>query len=140
MSNKLKKIEENANKFDFNKMVKELTPEQYMKNIAYVREQERKKYYDCLIEIEDRYKKANYDNILNTVNVMSVEILYEVATKLGMFNEDCEAMEQKIDLIQEIYENTMRSVEKYAKCKTDNQAQRSFNEKIKKMKKLGFEA
>ena len=65
-------------------------------------------------------------------------MIYEIGRLLECYVKEPENLDQKIDLVQGIYETAMTSIEEYAshKYKNDKQAQKAFAKKKKTIQKL----
>lgn len=131
----LGKIKKNAEKYKMEEFCRQMTPEQYRQalktavkaateNLAY-------EYDRRLIALE----KAKDEELGAIINVISVELLYEIAVQMECFIEEPEYLDQKREKIQEIFENTMNSIQSYISCKQSGVSLKEFHEKREKIEK-----
>lgn len=122
-------------------MYNKMTPEQYQKgiNMAINRtrdeltKQFQKKYEKLVKEFDSNLK----DGMATAIDTISVELLYELAVQMNAFNEEDEERLESIKYrIQQIYDNTMNSIKKYASYKNDRQASKEFKKRKQKIEKL----
>jgi hypothetical protein len=136
----LGKIRKNAQKFNINQMYSNMTPEDYQNGIKMAihqtAEELNTKYRESINAIKTQYEEDLKQSVVYSIETLSVELLYELAKELGCFDKEPEYLEDKIDRVQEIYENTMNAIKKYTKYKTDNQARREFEKKKNKVEKM----
>ena len=139
MSN-LRKIRKNANNYELKNIYENMSPEQYRQGVKIAVETTKK---ELIYEFQKKYEKlANEYNrnlkegITLSIDTISVELLYELANQLGCFEKDPDFLEDKIFRVQEIYDNTMNAIKKYAEYKNDNQARKKFEAKRKKVEKM----
>ena len=141
MSSISRQIRKNAEEFELRKFYNQMTPEQYQQGIKIAINRTRKEM------IEEFQKK--YDKLLNECNynlkegmgiaidTISIELLYELGVQMNAFDEeDPEIRAQIIDKVQEIYENTMKAIEKYSKYKNDKQAKKEYQKRKNKVLKF----
>jgi hypothetical protein len=141
MSSIVRQIKKNSEQFQLSEMYKIMTPEQYQKGIQIAIERTRK---DLTEEFQRKYDKLvnefNYnlkDGMGMAIDTISIELLYELAVQMNAFDEeDEEIRSQIIEKVQEIYENTMKAIEKYSKYKNDKQAQKEYTKRKNKVLKF----
>ena len=137
----LRKLRKNTEKYKINSIYDKMTPEDYKNGIHIAVEEARK---DLAMEFNKKYKKLvdNFNKELNlsvisAINTISVELLYELAVQMNAFDESDEERLNSIKYrVQEMYENIMNAIKKYANYKNDRQASKKFEEKRKKVEKL----
>ena len=137
----LRKLRKNTEKYKINSIYDKMTPEDYKNGIHIAVEEARK---DLAMEFNKKYKKLvdNFNTELNlsvisAINTISVELLYELAVQMNAFDESDEERLNSIKYrVQEMYENIMNAIKKYANYKNDRQASKKFEEKRKKVEKL----
>lgn len=134
---KLGKLRKNAQSFNLKEMYSSMTPEDYRNGIKMAVESAVR---DLAIEYDKNINKLKneYENNLRystiyAIDTLSVELLYELANQLGCFEENPDFLEDKIYRVKEIYENTMNSIKGYVDFKTDEEAQKEFAIKKKKV-------
>lgn len=86
--------------------------------------------------MQEEYNNAIREGIMIAMDTLSVEILYELGNVLECYEEEPDHLDQKIDIVQNIYETAMNSIRKYADYKNDNQAQKVFQKKKKTIEKV----
>ena len=142
MSSLLKKIQKNATQFELDQIYKNMTPEQYKEsvNLAIKKTEERltKEYEAELIRMQKQYNNAIQEGTLLAMDTLTVEIIYELGNVLECYVDEPEYLDQKIDIVQNIYETAIHNIEDYAssKYKNDAQAQRIFKNKKKTIQKF----
>lgn len=140
MSNKLGKIQKNAQRFELDSIYKNMTPEQYKEGIRTAVKNtvnELGREYDIHLEqMRREYNKSISEGVMIAMDTLSVEIIYELGRVLECYVDEPENLEQKIEVVQNIYQATMDSIKKYASYKTDNQAHRVFEKKKKTIEKV----
>lgn len=137
----LRKLRKNTEKYKINSIYDKMTPEDYKNGIHLAIEETRK---DLAIEFNKKYKKLvdsfNTElnlSVISAINTISVELLYELAVQMNAFDESDEERLNSIKYrVQEMYENIMNAIKKYANYKNDRQASKKFEEKRKKVEKL----
>ena len=72
----------------------------------------------------------------NYINYVMIIINKEVANQLECFIDEPENLDLKIDLVQKIYENIMKSIQDYADIKSDKEAYKEFHRKKELIKKV----
>lgn len=142
---KYSKIAKNAENFMINQMYANMNPSQIKGAIDLAVDTERKRllaeYQKILDKTVKEYNEKLTTNTLRALDTISVELLYELATQLGYWDmkEDTEEeiyiKESAKYRIQEIYNNTIASVNKYSKMKKSSQAEREFKKKYNKIEK-----
>ena len=72
------------------------------------------------------------------MDTLATEMVYELGNILECYKDEPEYLDQKIDIVQGIYETAMQSIEDYAgdKYETDKQAQKEFERKKKTIQKI----
>lgn len=112
-----------------------LTPDKYKEGIENaIRLTEKRlsaEYEKSLVDMEERFNKAITEGILIAMDTLATEMIYELGNVLECYVDEPEYLDQKVDIIQGIYETAMTSIEDYAtnKYKTDKHAQREFKRK-----------
>ena len=135
-----RQIQKNVDRYVLNEICKNMTPEQYKANIERaisVAAEDLRKYYQ--IKLDKMQEECNQNikySITNAIDTIAVELLYELASQLGCFEENPEYLEDKIYRVQEIYDNTMKSIARYTKYKNDKQARKEFEKRKKKVEKM----
>lgn len=134
------KLRKNAENYRINQIYKQMTPEQYrqgIENAVNMRTEELSRLYAKDIkkirEEFDYEVKARNGAIRQ---VMFVELIYELADQLECFVKEPEFLEQKIEKVKGIYENTVKTIEDYTKLKKKGQAVKEFEAKKKKLEKM----
>ena len=124
------------------KYYESMTPDQYKEGIqnAIKMTEERcvKAYEKELIRITNNYNESIRNTTLIAMDTLATEMIYEIGRLLECYVKEPENLDQKIDLVQGIYETAMTSIEEYAshKYKNDKQAQKAFAKKKKTIQKL----
>ena len=140
MSSKFSKIQKNAHKFEMDNIYRNMTPDQYREGVRIaVRNavNDLSREYDIQMEsMRDEYNRSIRESVMIAMDTLSVEILYELGNILECYKKEPEYLDQKIDIVQNLYETAMNSIKDYAgsKYKNDNQAQRVFAKKKKTVK------
>ena len=140
MSNQFRKVQKNAEKFEMDKIYQNMTPEQYRAGIrraaARAAEEVGKEYEHQLEKMRQEYNQSIRDAIAVAMDTLSVEIIYELGNVLECYKEDATYLDQKIELVQNIYEAAMNSIKKYSTYKNDNQAKKVYEKKKKQVEKV----
>lgn len=141
MSSPLKKMQKNAKKFEMNEIYRNMTPEQYKEGISRAVKNavtELSLEYDKNFKkLQAEYNRSIQEGVMIAMDTLSVEILYELGRILDCYVDEPEFLDQKIDVVQNLYQTAMDSIKDYAtKYKTDNQAQRVFEKKKKTIEKI----
>ena len=142
MSSSWKQIQKNAEDFAIKKFYESMTPETYkqgIQNAIKMTEQRCLKEYEAdLRRITNEYNEKIKDNILLAMDTLATEMIYELGNVLECYKEEPEYLDQKIDIVQGIYETAMKSIEDYAssKYKNDKQAQKAYEKKKKTIQKI----
>lgn len=130
---KLRKIQKNAKQFEINNLYQNMTPQQYRESIKIAvqaaTDDLTTQYNAQLKRLQNEYNKQITESIYITVDTFSIEFLYELADRLECFKEEPEYLDQKIDLVQGIYEKVMGSIETYANIREDGEAYKAFKHK-----------
>lgn len=137
---KLKKIRKNINNYELQQLCNNMTPEQYRQGVKIAVETTKKQltyeFQKKFEKLANEYNRNLKEGITLSIDTISVELLYELANQLGCFEKDPDFLEDKIFRVQEIYDNTMNAIKKYAEYKNDNQARKKFEAKRKKVEKM----
>lgn len=142
MSSISRKIQKNADNFILDQYYKNMTPEMYKVGIRNaIKETEKRlteRYDSELRRIGNEYNKAIQEGTLLAMDTLAVEMVYELGNVLECYVDSPEYLDQKIEIIQNIYNTAMTAIEDYAssKYKSDKQAQRAFAKKKKTIQKL----
>ena len=142
MSSSFRKIQKNAEQYKIDQFYKTMTPEDYKKGIELAikktEEKLEREYNAELLRMGNEYNRAIQENTLIAMDTLAVEILYELGNVLECYKDNPEYLDQKIDIVQNIYETAMNSIADYAsdKYNNDNQAQKVFEKKKKTVKKI----
>ena len=142
MSSPLRKIQKNASQYELDQIYKNMTPEQYREGIrsAVQRTMEDvgREYEKELVKVRRECRQAVYESVLTAMDTLSVEMIYELGNILNCYDEEPTYLDQKIDIVQGLYEKAMDSIKDYAgtKYKNDNQAKKVFEKKKKIVKKV----
>ena len=138
--NKLGKIQKNAHNFEIEQIYKNMTPQEYRQSIKIAvqaaTDDLTNQYNAQLKRLQNEYNRQIAESVHITVDTFSIEFLYELADKLECFVDEPENLEQKIDLVQQIYEDIMNSIKNYADIKKDGEAFEQFQKKKKLIKKV----
>lgn len=136
----LGKLRKNVNNYEIKSIYANMSPEQYRQGVKIAVETTKKELtYEFQKKFErlaNEYNRNLKEGITLSIDTISVELLYELANQLGCFEKDPDFLEDKIFRVQEIYDNTMNSIKKYAEYKNDNQARKKFEAKRKKVEKM----
>lgn len=142
MSNLSRKIQKNMEDFAIKEYYKKMTPEVYqegIQNAIKTTEERLVKRYDAeLIRMSKEYNRAIQENTLTAMDTLATEMIYELGNVLECYVEEPEYLDQKIDIVQNIYETAMHSIEDYAsdKYESDKQAQQAYEKKKKTIQKI----
>lgn len=140
MSSPYKKIQKNASEYEMNKIYQNMTPEQYKQGIRTAVKNAVKEvgdeYEKQMFKMRDEYNEAIRESVMIAMDTLSVEMLYELGNILECYKPEPEYLDQKIDIVQGLYEKAMKSITDYAgsKYKNDNQAHKVFMKKKKTVK------
>lgn len=134
------KLRKNAENYRINEIYRNMTPEQYrqgIENAVNMRTEELSKLYAKDIKkIQEEFAEELSVRNHAIKQIMFVELLYELADQLECFVKEPEFLEQKIEKIKGIYENTIKTIEDYTKYKNEGQAVKIFEKKKKKMENM----
>lgn len=134
---KLGKLRKNAQSFNLKEMYSNMTPEDYRNGIKMAVESAVRdlaiEYDKNINKLKNEYESNLKYSTIYAIDTLSVELLYELANQLGCFEENPDFLEDKIYRVKEIYENTMNSIKGYVDFKTDEEAQKEFTIKKKKV-------
>lgn len=142
MSGSWRQLQKNAENFAIKKYYESMTPEMYQEGIQHAikmtEERLTKRYETEITRIEQYYIKAIQERSLLAMDTLATEMIYALGDTLECYKKEPEYLDQKIDIVQNIYETAMKSIEDYAsdKYKTDAQAQKAFEKKKKTMQKI----
>ena len=142
MSNLSRKIQKNMEDFAIKEYYKKMTPEMYqegIQNAIKTTEERLVKRYDAeLIRMRKEYNRAIQENTITAMDTLATEMIYELGNVLECYVEEPEYLDQKIDIVQNIYETAMHSIEDYAsdKYESDKQAQQAYEKKKKTIQKI----
>lgn len=142
MSSTWRKIQKANEDYIINKYYENMTPEMYKDGIqrAIKMTEDRclKEYEYEITRMCNEYNEKLKDNMLHAMDTLATEMIYELGNVLECYVDEPEYLDQKIDIVQGIYETAMRAIEDYAssKYKTDAQAQKAYEKKKKKIQKI----
>lgn len=121
---------------------KNMTPEMYQQGInnaiKLTEERLTKEYNAELLRIAKEFDRKLQEGTLLAMDTLATEMVYELGNILECYKDEPEYLDQKIDIVQGIYETAMQSIEDYAgdKYETDKQAQKEFERKKKTIQKI----
>ena len=142
MSSKWRKMQQNADDFMIKEYFKNMTPETYqqgIKDAIRITENRLTKEYDTdMKRMANQYNQSLREATLIAMDTLATEMVYELGNILNCYVEEPEYLDQKIDVVQGIYETAMTSIEGYAtaKYKNDKQAQKAFEKKKKTVQRI----
>ena len=142
MSSITRKIQKNAEDFVVKEYYKNMTPETYKQGINHAikltEEKLTKEFNEKLEYIRSQFNQALQENILIAMDTLATEMIYELGNILECYKDEPEYLDQKIDIVQGIYETAMQSIEDYAsdKYKTNKHAQKAYEKKKKTIQKI----
>lgn len=142
MSSTWKKLQKASEDFAIKKYYENMTPEMYQEGIQraikMTEEKLAKEYNAELIRMGNEFNQKLQNSALMAMDTLAVEMVYELGNILECYKDQPEYLDQKIDIVQGIYETAMKSIEDYASDKytDDKDAQREFNRKKKVIKKV----
>lgn len=141
----LHSMKKNIKNYELEQFYKQMTPEQYRQGIRsavqIATDKLAAEYENRLRRIQQEVEEEKRDITRLSTEIISVELLYELASQMECFVDNPENLDEKVDKIQEIYENAMNVIDDYTKCKKSNEAQEKYNKKkaiIKKFLKIEF--
>ena len=147
MSSSWRKLQKASEDFAVKKFYENMTPDMYkegIQNAIKMTEQRLTERYNAeLKRMGEEYNRAIAEGTLIAMDTLATEMIYELGNILECYKEEPEYLDQKIDIVQGIYETAMHAIEDYAspKYKTDKQAQKEFERKKKTIQKVfGMEA
>ena len=75
---------------------------------------------------------------MDLMDTLDTKMIDELGNVLECYVDEPEYLDQKIDIVQGIYETAMHAIEEYAsdKYKNDAQAQKAYEKKKKKIQKI----
>lgn len=136
----LSKLKKNAENYKINQFYQNMTPEQYQEGIRIAIQKTTddltRQYNENLERLKEEANRNISQSATLAIDTISVELLYELGNQLGCFEENPEYLDQKIDTVQRIYENTMNAINKYTRYKKGNQARKDFEKKKHKVQKM----
>ena len=138
----MKQILKNAEDFAIKEYYKNMTPETYkegINNAIKLTEKRLTERYEAELDrVEQHYIRVAQEGALLAMDTLAVEIIYELGNILECYKDEPEYLDQKIDIVQGIYETAMKNIEDYAtdKYKNDKQAQKVFKKKKKTIQKI----
>ena len=124
------------------KYYENMTPEMYQEGIQraikMTEEKLTKEYNAELIRMGNEFNQKLQNSALMAMDTLAVEMIYELGNILECYKDQPEYLDQKIDIVQGIYETAMKSIEDYASDKytDDKDAQHEFNRKKKVIKNV----
>ena len=142
MSSLYRKIQKNADNFIINEYFKNMTPEMYKEGInnAIKMTESRliKQYNEEIKQMAEKYNESLREGALLAMDTLATEMIYELGNVLECYKEEPEYLDQKVEIVQNIYEVAMQSIADYAskKYKTDKHAQRAYEKKKKTIQKI----
>ena len=142
MSSTWKKLQKASEDFAVKKYYENMTPEMYQEGIQraikMTEEKLTKEYNAELIRMGNEFNQKLQNSALMAMDTLAVEMVYELGNILECYKDQPEYLDQKIDIVQGIYETAMKSIEDYAgdKYTDDKDAQREFNRKKKVIKNV----
>jgi len=147
MSSTWKKLQKASEDFAIKKYYESMTPKMYQEGIqrAIKMTEERltKEYNAELVRMGKEFNRKLQEGTLIAMDTLATEMVYELGNILECYKDEPEYLDQKIDIVQGIYETAIKSIEDYAsdKYKSDVQAQKVFEKKKKTIQKVfGMEA
>lgn len=142
MSSTWKKLQKASEDFAIKKYYENMTPEMYQEGIQraikMTEEKLTKEYNAELIRMGNEFNQKLQNSALMAMDTLAVEMIYELGNILECYKDQPEYLDQKIDIVQGIYETAMKSIEDYASDKytDDKDAQHEFNRKKKVIKNV----
>ncbi len=142
MSSLSRKIQKNAEDFAIKEYYKNMTPETYQEGIQraikLTEERLTKRYEAELLRMAKELHEDSQESVLVAMDTLATEIVYELGNVLECYVDEPEYLDQKIDIVQNIYETAIRSIGDYAsdKYKTDAEAQKAYEKKKKTIQKI----
>lgn len=142
MSSGWRKLQKASEDFAIKKYYENMTPEMYQEGIQraikMTEEKLTKEYNAELIRMGNEFNQKLQNSALMAMDTLAVEMVYELGNILECYKDQPEYLDQKIDIVQGIYETAMKSIEDYASDKytDDKDAQREFNRKKKVVKNV----
>lgn len=133
------KMQKNIENHQLNQLYRNMTPEQHRESIRLAvetaTEELTQEYNTNLKRLAEAYNKQVKQSIHITVDTFMIEFLYELGLKLDCYIEEPQNIEQKIDLVQAMYEDIMKSIQGYVDIKEDDEAYKEFQRKREVVKK-----
>ena len=142
MSSFVRKVQKNAEQNMIDNFYKNMTPDQYKEavRVAIKKTEEdlTRRYHEDLKHMAEQYNQALIENTLTAMDTLATEMIYELGNVLECYVDEPEYLDQKVEIVQNIYEKAMTSIEDYAskKYKNDKQAQKVFRKKKKTIQKI----
>ena len=135
MSSPFRKVQKSANQYKLNEFYEHMTPEMYREGIrsvaAHAAEDVGKEYEKQIAKLKEEYNTNIKEGITMAMDTLAIEFIYELGNVLECYNDEPTYLEQKVEIVQKIYENAMNNIKDYAKYKNDNQAQKVYEKKKK---------
>ena len=141
MSNQLRKIRKNAEDFMLDRFYNNMTPEDYKKGIQtaikITEDKLSKEYNEQLAYMRDKCNQSIREGVMHAMDTLTVEIIYELGKQMECYVDEPEYLDQKVDVVHNLYETAMKSIEDYVspKYKNANQARKTFEKKKKIVQK-----
>ena len=143
----LGKIQKNAEKFELEQIYNNMTPQMYQEGIKRAVKEATKtlsQEYDLALEkttneYNEKLKMINEqanNRVKMAIDIISIELLYELGNQLECFKDDVEYLDQKIDVVQNIYQKTMDCVWSYLEAKNTKKSFKEFKNKENKVKEV----
>ena len=143
----LGKIQKNAEKFELEQIYNNMTPQMYQEGIKRAVKEATKtlsQEYDLALEkttneYNEKLKMINEqanNRVKMAIDIISIELLYELGNQLECFKDDVEYLDQKIDVVQNIYQKTMDCVWSYLEEKNTKKSFKEFKNKENKVKEV----
>lgn len=142
MSSLSRKIQKNSEDFMIKEYYKNMTPEMYQEGInraiKIAEETCLKRYQAELSELTRKYNEAILNSTLIAMDTLATEMIYELGNMLECYVEAPEYLDQKVDIVQKLYETAMTSIEDYAtdKYENDKAAQKEYKRKKQTIQRI----
>lgn len=133
------KMQKNINDYHLDQLYRNMTPQQHRESIKLAveaaTEELTQEYNMNLKRLAEAYNKQVKESVHITVDTFMTEFLYELGLKLECYIDEPQNMEQKVDLVQAMYEDIMKSIQGYVDIKEDDKAYKEFQRKREVVKK-----
>lgn len=142
MSSTWRKLQKANEDFVIKKYYENMTPEMYQEGIqrAIKMTEERcmKEYEYEVTRMCNEFNQKLKENMLHAMDTLATEMIYELGNVLECYVDEPEYLDQKVDIVQNIYETAMHAIEDYAsnKYKSNAQARKAYEKKKKKIQKI----